>query len=85
MKITVDVSPEEMRKLLGWPDVQEVHKQAMKHILEQMNAGAEGYDPMSLMKPFFSQSATSMEQFQKSMADVLAGFTNKTSDSRKTD
>lgn len=85
MKITVDVSPEEMRKLLGWPDVQEVQEQAMKHILEQMNAGAEGYDPMSLMKPFFSQSATSMEQIQKSMADILTGFTNKSADSGKSD
>lgn len=74
MKISVDVSPEEMRKLLGWPDVQGLQDQAIKHILDQMNAGAEGYDPMSLMKPFFAQSAASMEQFQKMMLDGMTGF-----------
>jgi len=74
MKITVDISPEEMRKLLGWPNVEGLQEQAISHILEQMNAGAEGYDPMSLMKPFFAHSANSMEQFQKAMVDTLAGF-----------
>ncbi len=85
MKISVDISPEEMRKLLGWPDVQAVQEQAMKQILEQMSAGTEGYDPMSLMQPFFTQSASSMEQFQKTMGDLLTSFGNKNSDSGKAD
>ena len=81
MKITIDVSPDEMRKLLGWPDVQGIQEQAISKILEQMNAGAEGYDPMSLMKPFFAQSAASMEMFQKIMTESMAGFSNNSSDS----
>jgi len=83
MKITVEMSPEEMRKLLGWPDVSEVQDKAIKQLLDQMVPGAEGYDPMSIVQPFLSQSTTTMEQFQKTMADMLGGFASNNNESGK--
>lgn len=82
MKITmnVDISPEEMRKLMGWPDVQRIQGEALDKIREKMDAGAEGYDPLSLMQPFFNQSASSMEGLQKLMNGMMTGFANKNSD-----
>jgi hypothetical protein len=38
MKISVDITPEEMRTLMGWPDVQGLHEEMINKIREQMNA-----------------------------------------------
>ena len=77
MKITIDMSPEEMRKLMGWPDVQGLQEEMIDKIREQMNAGAEGYDPLSLLQPFFAQSASSMENFQKMVAGMMSAYGKK--------
>jgi len=77
MKISIDMTPEEMRKLMGWPDVQGLQEEMIDKIREQMNAGAEGYDPLSLMQPFFAQSANSMESFQKMVAGIMSAYGKK--------
>jgi len=77
MKISIDITPEEMRTLMGWPDVQGLQAEMIDKIREQMNAGAEGYDPLSLMQPFFAQSANSMESFQKLMAGLMSAYGKK--------
>lgn len=77
MKISIDITPEEMRTLMGWPDVQGLQEEMIDKIREQMNAGAEGYDPLSLMQPFFAQSANSMENFQKMFANMMGAYGKK--------
>ncbi|MCW8906562.1 MAG: hypothetical protein OQL28_04885 [Sedimenticola sp.] len=77
MKISIDMTPEEMRTLMGWPDVQGLQQEMIDKIREQMNAGAEGYDPLSLMQPFFAQSASSMESFQKMFGNLMNAYTKK--------
>jgi hypothetical protein len=77
MKISIDITPEEMRTLMGWPDVQGLQEEMINKIREQMNAGAEGYDPLSLMQPFFAQSANSMESFQKMFANMMGAYGKK--------
>ena len=54
MKISIDVdlTPEEMRRLVGLPDVQTFNDKLMAKLQERMEAGVEGYDPQSLMRPF---------------------------------
>ena len=80
MKITVDIdiTPEEMRELMGWPDVKGFQQELLQKVREQMQAGADGYDPLSLMQPFISQSFDSMSKFQKMMMGVMAGNSDKT-------
>lgn len=77
MKISIDITPEEMRTLMGWPDVQGLQEEMIDKIREQMNAGVEGYDPLSLMQPFFAQSANSMENFQKIFANMMGAYGKK--------
>lgn len=79
MKITVDVdiTPEEMRELLGWPNIKEFQQELMGKIHEQMQAGADGYDPASLMQPFISQSFDSITNMQKMMTGAMAGQSSK--------
>ena len=77
MKISIDMTPEEMRKLMGWPDVQGLQEEMINKISEQMNVGAEGYDPLSLMQPFFAQSSSSMESFQKMVTGMMNTYGKK--------
>ena len=76
INIEVDMTPEEFRKLMGWPDVSGVQEEMLARFREKMEAGAEGYDPMSLMQPFLAQSANSMEGFQKMMSGMMGGVFN---------
>ena len=71
IKIDMDISPEEVRKLMGLPDVQGFQEELMGRIREQMDAGAEGYDPQTLMKPFFNNAFASMDAMQKMMSGAM--------------
>lgn len=77
IKIDVDMTPEEMRRLVGLPDVQEFNKQVMDKMLEKMLGGAEGYDPMSL----FQSSIMNNGEFTKRWMDALNIFGSKSSSS----
>ncbi len=72
MKITVDITPEEMRELMGWPNVKEFQLELIEKIQGQMQAGSDGYDPISLMQLFISQSFDSTNNLQKLMMGVMA-------------
>ncbi|OMH38713.1 DUF6489 family protein [Motiliproteus sp. MSK22-1] len=76
MKVTIDldITPEEMRKILGLPDVQEFQKELLEQVRAQVEAGTEGYDPMTLMKPYLPGSA-SMDQFQRMMMQMITSYT----------
>ncbi|HSH49587.1 MAG TPA: DUF6489 family protein [Halomonas sp.] len=86
MKINVefDLTPEEFRRSLGLPDVEAFQKELLERIQKQMEAGVEGYDPMSLMQPFLqqqglgqgltqglSQGLASFGTYQQMMLDML--------------
>ena len=70
MKITVDldITPEELRKLFGLPDVEGFQRQLMDDIRERMTSGAEGYDPIKLFQPYLSGTLASWDLFQKALA-----------------
>ncbi len=74
IRIDLDVTPEEMRKLVGLPDVDSFNRELMDQIRERMLAGAEGYDPLSLFQPYLSSSMAGMDAFRKFMGSAMAGF-----------
>ncbi|MDQ7728399.1 hypothetical protein [Halomonas sp. SpR8] len=71
MKINVefDLTPEEFRQSLGLPDVEVFQKNLLENIQRQMESGVEGYDPMSLMRPFLQQP-----MMQQGLSQGLANF-----------
>lgn len=72
MKITVDldITPEELRKLFGLPDVEAFQRQLMDDIRERMAGGAEGYDPIKLFQPYLSGTLASWDLFQKALVSA---------------
>ncbi len=74
IKVEFDLTPEEFRSAMGWPDVKDLQKQMIDELKEKMTLGVEGYDAMSMMKPFMSQSATTMEGFQKTITSMMESY-----------
>ena len=74
MKITVDldITPEELRKLFGLPDVEAFQRQLMDDIRDRMATGAEGYDPIKLFQPYLSGTLASWDLFQKALTSAAA-------------
>jgi hypothetical protein len=72
VKVDVDITPEEVRRLMGLPDVHGFQQEIMDRIKQQMLAGAEGYDPLTLFRPFLEQTASSMESFQKLFGGLMS-------------
>lgn len=70
-KIDVEMSPEELRKVLGLPDVEGFHEDMMNRIRTQMEEGVEGYDPLTLFKPYLSSGLGSMDALQKIMLSMM--------------
>ncbi|MGB0712940.1 MAG: DUF6489 family protein [Gammaproteobacteria bacterium] len=73
MKISmnVDLTPAELRKLLGLPDVEPFNENLMSKIQERMEAGMDGYDPLTLFKPYLAGSAAGMDLFSKWMTAAM--------------
>lgn len=69
MKISVDIdiTPAEMRDLMGLPDVSPLHQEMIDRIRQSMMAGEEGYDPLSLFRPYMTSSIAGLEGFQRLM------------------
>lgn len=72
--VNVDVSAEEMRKLMGWPDVEPFQRELMDEIRAKMKAGAAGYDPVQLFQPYMATTMASWDTFQKLMRGAVASY-----------
>ncbi len=77
IKIEVDTTPEEMRRFLGLPDVGDIQSDLIAKVRERMQAGAEGYDPLTLLRPFMPENLRSMEGFQKAFWENLSGSSKR--------
>ncbi len=73
INVTFDLTPEEFRRVMGLPDVQEFQKELFASMLEKMKSGEDGYDAMSLYQPMFSEGMNAMGQFQKMMLSMMSG------------
>nr|CAA6820391.1 MAG: Unknown protein [uncultured Thiotrichaceae bacterium] len=70
VKFDVDMTPEELRRLMGLPDVQAFNAKVMEDMMTKMKEGAEGYDPMSI----FTSSIGSNMDIAKQWMGMMGGF-----------
>ncbi|OOZ40932.1 DUF6489 family protein [Solemya elarraichensis gill symbiont] len=70
MKINVDmdVTPEEMRRLFGLPDLTPLHDEMIERMKEQLS---ENMDPAKLVENYMQGSFSSMEAFQRTMSNFM--------------
>jgi len=67
MKIHMDVeiSAEDVRKLLGLPDVAAFQQDLLDQVRDRMVEGVEGYDPLKLFQPYLTSAYASWDALQK--------------------
>ena len=50
IKMEIDIDPTELREFFGFPDVAGLQKEAIKTVMKKMKSGAEGFEPVNLIK-----------------------------------
>ena len=81
--VSIEATPAELREFLGLPEVQSLQAEMIEKIREQMQAGAEGFDPASIMRPFIAPNLQSMEAMQRAFWDGLSAVTTATGDRKR--
>lgn len=74
VRIEVDLTPLEARKLLGFPDVEPLQKAMMKQLEEKMGSAMTMMDPDTLMRQWGPIGLQSLEQFQKLLWSAASGL-----------
>lgn len=69
--INVEMTPEELRRTLGWPDVGAVQDEVIEQLRAQMKSGEVDYDPLELMKTVMRAGAGNAETFQKMLLNMM--------------
>lgn len=67
MKVNVDIdmSPEELRRLLGLPDVEPLQREMLDKLRKSVIDGVDGYDPVKIMQPYLTGTLASWDFLQK--------------------
>ena len=78
INITMETTPAEFREFLGLPEVQSLQAEMIEKIREQMQAGVEGFDPLSMMRPFIAPNLQSMEAMQRAFWDGISAVASAT-------
>lgn len=73
-RIDIEMTPEELRQALGLPDVTGLQQEMIAKVREQMEAGVDGYDPLTLLKPYLTNGIGSMEAFQKLLFNMMSQY-----------
>ena len=89
MKVTVeiDATPQEMRTMLGLPDIEPMQQEIIEKIREKTLAAIETNDPTQLMKLFMptNEQFKTMESLQMSFWEAMAksmGFSSGVKDTK---
>ena len=64
IRIEVEVEPTELREFLGLPDVSDLQQDALDAIRHGLNTGAEGLDPVAILRSFVPTGLLSMDEWQ---------------------
>ncbi|MBU0654328.1 MAG: hypothetical protein KJ914_04245 [Gammaproteobacteria bacterium] len=70
--INVEMTPEELRRLMGLPDVQEFNQKVMEQMLKKLQEGAEGFDPSGIFKASIMSNTDAFKQWM-SLFNGLSG------------
>ncbi|NEX15602.1 MAG: hypothetical protein C1943_02915 [Halochromatium sp.] len=76
--IDVEMSPAELRKLMGLPDLEGLQQRMLDELQTRMEQGVEGYDPMQLMQPYLKTSLAGMDMMQQLFAASMGAAGAKT-------
>lgn len=68
INMNVELTPKELRELLGLPDVEEFNQVMMEKVIGRMEKEMEGYDPLTFFKTYMTGTGVGVELFRKWIA-----------------
>jgi hypothetical protein len=71
IQFDIEVTPQELRTFFGLPDVEPLQQRLLAQLEEQIQKGATGFDPMTLMKPFLPPNLQSFDGMHKAFWDAV--------------
>lgn len=80
MKIQIDIeaTPQEIRSFFGLPDLEPLQREIVDVIRKNMSAGIDGFDPMTVMKPFIlPEQSQAFSALQKSFWNAMMGHSTR--------
>ncbi|MGD8978028.1 MAG: DUF6489 family protein [Gammaproteobacteria bacterium] len=72
IRVEVEVEPTELREFLGLPDVTGLQQEALDALSHKLRGGAEGLDPMAILRGFVPSGLLSVEEWQRLLRRALA-------------
>jgi hypothetical protein len=76
VNIEIDLSPQEARELMGWPDVSEFQSKLMESVNQQLQDGSNE-NLNAMLQPFFAESQKAFGAYQKMMEGFASTSFNK--------
>jgi len=65
IRVDVEVSPEEVRTLIGLPDVKGLQDDAVQYVRDKMAQGVEGFEASALLRQFVPEAIQTANALQK--------------------
>jgi hypothetical protein len=69
VRMEMDMTPDEARRLMGLPDLTEMQARLVKEFERRMMAAMDKSEPEAMLKQWFSMGSQGLEQFQRFMWD----------------
>jgi hypothetical protein len=73
IRFDVDATPQELRSFFGLPHIEPLQEEILSLIRQNMSAGIEGFDPLTLMKFFLPEQIHAFTDLQKVFWQSLLG------------
>lgn len=78
MKISIDIdlSPQEAREFMGWPDLSKLHEATLSQLSEQLKDGNQE-TMMAMLKPYLDGSQHAFSFYQKMLETMTTTASKK--------
>lgn len=80
VKLDIDATPEEFRRVMGLPDVSGLNDELTDRLRERILEAVEGQDSQALLRQFLSQSFGGLDAFQTFLRQAWSGDRGKDDD-----
>ncbi|MBU3020766.1 DUF6489 family protein [Aestuariibacter sp. A3R04] len=78
MKISIDIdlSPQEAREFMGWPNLSKLHEATLSQLSEQIKDGNQEA-MMTMLKPYLDGSQHAFSYYQKMLESITTATSKK--------
>jgi len=77
INIELDMTPDEARRLLGWPDLAPLQTEFLEEMRKRMKSALDAFEPEAVLKTWMPLGTQGFEQLQKFVWDSAARAAGK--------